>query len=84
VREVSEGVKRWSEPVPEPPQRVAGPAQFSFDLNGVEALCRVPLAGGPPLYELCFGNREGDSYVDITLAGIAYLIFKSEVYVFIG
>jgi len=37
AREVGGGVKGRSEPVPEPPKRVAGPEQLSFDLNGGEA-----------------------------------------------
>jgi len=57
---VGGGVKSTSEPVPEPPKQVAGPEQFSFDLNGGEAPWCVPLARGPPVYEFCFGDREGD------------------------
>jgi len=50
-----------SEPVPGPPQRVAGPELFSLDLKEGEPLRRLPLARGHPVYEFRFGNREGDT-----------------------
>ena len=37
VRKVGGRVESRSEPVPEPPKRVAGPEQLSFDLNGGKA-----------------------------------------------
>ena len=54
--EVCSGVKGRSEPVPEPPNRVTGAEKFPFDMNGLDALRRVALAGGPPVYQ--FGFRD--------------------------
>jgi len=43
VREVGGGIKSGSELVPEPPKRVAGSEQYSFDLNGEESYPLVDL-----------------------------------------